>query len=611
MNRQVIKNRIRKILAYTATGLVFFIISGFLILQIPAIQERIIKRYLGNFSEITGFKTYIGSFQLLWFDRLEISNLEVFDPADNAMITVKNVVINFELSQLFEHRDLNVDGVYLDSANVYVTRIDETDTSRNLNINVFIDRINENFSGQGTGTGRAPRINIGEAVLQQSAFSYVDQDRDSIKNSFNYHHFSFDIDEAQLQNFLALGDTIQFKLNTLLAAQRNFPFKINQLSTFFRISQQGMEFVGLDLKTGKSTVTDTVLFSFNGQRELNDFNEKVNIHANFQNTTIYPEDLAFFAPEVGRFSQPLTLNGVFDGRISNFKLTKMVLVTGNTALKGSLDMEGLPVIAETFTILDLKNSTLDFNDLRPVLDQAALERLKPLGRVRMDGQFLGYFTDFVATGNFSGDLGDITSDINFKVNEDNFNKSVYSGKIALHDFDLGSYLKDTLNFQRVTLDGNVKGSGLTMQTADFKLNGKVDMIGIRDYNYTHIATNARFASEFFNGFFSINDPNLKFKAEGSIDLRKGVNEIKVKAKIDTALFKNLKLTDRELFVRSDIDVNLKGLQIDSIVGTADIRDFHIRNNGKSLSLGVIQLISERQQKNRAVHIKSSLMDAEI
>ncbi|MEX2235476.1 MAG: translocation/assembly module TamB domain-containing protein [Cyclobacteriaceae bacterium] len=611
MNRQVIKNRILKILAYSATSLLFLVISAFLFLQIPAIQEKIINRYLRGFSDVTGFQTSIEDFQLLWFDRLELTNLEVFDLENNRMIGVKNVLINFQLSQLFEQRDINVDGVYLDSADVFITRINESDTSRDLNINVFINRINENYAASGPGTGRSPRVNIGEAILNESAFAYVDQDRDSVKTGFNYNQFSFDINEAQLKNFLALGDTIQFKLQTLLATENDSQFKINQLSTFFRISQQCLEFIDLDLKTGKSSITDTVLFTFNGRRELNDFNEKVNVHANFKNTVIYPEDLALFAPEARRLTRPFVLNGVFDGRINNFKLTEMELITGNSVLKGALDMEGLPLLSETFTILELKNSTLDFEDLKGILGPQALDRLRPLGQVNMNGQFLGYFTDFVATGNFSGDLGDITSDINFKVNEKDFNRSVYSGKIGLQDFDLGTYLKDTLNFQRVSLDGNVKGSGLTLTTADFKLDGNVALIGIRDYNYRNIKTNARFASEFFNGFFSIDDPNLKFRAEGSIDLRNGINEIRVRANIDTALFQNLKLTQRELFIRSNIDVNIKGLHLDSIVGTADIKDFHIIHNGKSLSLDVIQLISEQNERNRAIHIQSSVMDGEI
>lgn len=610
MNRQVIKNRVVKTLAYSATTLAFLLISGFLFLQIPAVQEKIINRYLRGFSDVTGFRTTIGDFQLLWFDRLELRNVEVRDPEDNRMIAVKNVLINFQLSQLLEQRDVNVDGVFLDSARVFITRMNESDTSRDLNINVFVNRINENYGGNGP-TGRSPRVNIGEAILHQSAFTYVDQDRDSIKTGFNYNQFAFDIDEAQLQNFLAFGDTIQFKLQTLLATENASQFTINQLSTFFRISQQGMEFIDLNLRSGKSVVTDTILFTFNGRRELDEFNEKVNIHAHFENTVIHPEDLALFAPAAGRLTQPVVLNGSFNGRINDFKLTGMELRTGNSVLKGSLDMEGLPLLSETFTILELKNSTLDFTDLQGILGEAALDRLKPLGQVHMDGQFLGYFTDFVANGNFAGDLGRVSTDINFKVNEADFNRSVYSGKIAMKDFEMGTYLRDTANFQRVTLDGNIKGSGLTLSTANFKLDGKVDEIGIKKYNYKNIKTNARFASEFFNGLLSINDPNLKFRAEGSIDLRKGINEIKVRANIDTALFRNLKLTEQELFIRSDMDVNLKGLHLDSIVGTADIKDLHVVNNGKSLSLDVIQLISEQHNNNRAIHVQSSVLDGEV
>jgi hypothetical protein len=611
MNRQVIKKRSLKILAYSATTLVFVLISAFLFLQIPAIQKKILNRYLRGFSEVTGFRTSIGDFQLLWFDRLELKNLEVFDLENNRMIAVQNVLINFQLSQLLEQHDVNVDGVYLDAADVFITRINESDTSRDLNINVFVNRINENFGAGGNGTGRSPRINIGEAILNESAFAYVDQDRDSIKHGFNYNQFSVDIDEAQLQNFLALGDTIQFRVQTMLASDKESDFKINQLSTFFRISQQCLEFIGLDLQTGKSTITDTVLMTFNGRRELSEFNQKVQIHANLKNTVLYPEDLALFAPEASRLTQPIVVNGMFDGRINDFKLKDMELQTGHSLLKGSLDMEGLPLLSETFTILELKNSTLDFRDLRGILGEKALDRLTPLGRVQMDGQFLGYFSDFVANGNFDGKLGRLSTDINFKVNEKDFNRSVYSGKIAMYNFELGTYLRDTSNFQHVTLSGNVQGSGLTVETADFKLNGNIDEIGIRHYDYTNIKTNARFASQFFNGFFAINDPNLKFITEGSIDLREGINEIKVRANIDTANFHNLNLTDRQLFVSSDLDVNIKGLHLDSIIGTADIGNLHIINNGQSLFLDAIQVTSEQNGQNRSIEIESSLLDGKV
>ncbi|HEY0652727.1 MAG TPA: translocation/assembly module TamB domain-containing protein [Chryseosolibacter sp.] len=611
MNRQVIKKRIRKILAYTITSIVFLLISAFLTLQIPAVQDYLIDRYLSGFSKVIGFDSSIQTFRLLWFDRLELEGVKIIDPASNEMITAERIMVNFKLSQLLtKQNDINIDGVSVENAHVYVTKINESDTARNLNINVFVDRINENYGGSG-GTGRTPRINIGEAVVNGSRFTYIDQDRDSIKTGFNYNQFAFDIDEAQLQNFLVLGDTTEFNITTLLATDQHKDLNIKELSTFFRLSQASMEFTGLNLKANDSFISDTILFTFNGQAELSDFIDKVNVTAHLENTLLQPKDLALFAPEVRNMTNPLLINGYFKGRINNFRFTDMEVATGNTILRGSLDMDGLPDIHETFIILDLKNSRLDFNDLAFVINDNIVQRLTPIGRVGLDGQFLGYPLDFVAKGNIDSRLGNISSDINFKVNEQDFDRSVYSGQLALDNFDLGTYLKDTVNFQQVSLSGKVKGKGLTKNKADFTLNGRVKSIGIRDYNYTNIETNARFASQLFSGLFKIDDPNLQFSAKGSIDLREGQNLIKVEAQLDTAYLHNLNLTSKSIFLHSNLNINTQGLHLDSLRGTADLKDFVIHYDGEKLALPKVNVNIERDKNQRAVFVESTLVDGEI
>jgi hypothetical protein len=610
MNLQV-RNRIRKALTYSFTGFIFLLISGFLILQIPAVQESLIQRYLRGFSKVIGFNTTVESFQLLWFDRLELRNLNVYDPQKNRMIGAETVIINFQLSQLFKQDDINVDAVAVDGANVFLTMIPETDTSTNLNINVFVDRINENYGGSG-GTGRTPRINIGEAVINKSKFSYIDQEEEPIEEGFNYRQFTINIDEGQLQNFMILGDTTEFKVNTLLATDEKTNFNVTQLSTFFRLSQQSMEFFNLQVTAGNSTISDTIIFRYNSLAELSDeFISKVNIHAELRNTVIQPADLALFAPDAKRLTQTINLNGVFNGRVDNFKLTNMEVGTGHTTLRGSLDMEGLPDLTETFIILELKDSKFDFDDFSFLFNDQALERLRPLGRLNLAGQFLGYPTDFVANGQFSGKLGRIKSDINFKVNEKNFDLSEYSGQLALSDFDLGSYMRDTVNFQRVDLSGNVKGSGLTFKTADFKLKGKVNSIGIRQYDYKNITTNARFASQLFNGFLKIDDPNLQFTAQGSVDLREGFNTIRMQAQLDTAFLHNLHLTPNPTFVHTNIDIDVKGLHIDSVAGHTDLKDFKVSYKDKWLELDEIHLTAERSKQTRKIQLRSNLVNAEV
>jgi hypothetical protein len=533
MNLQVIKNRIKKIFAYTVTSVLFLIIAGFLILQMPPVQNRIIRFYLKDFSEVTGFRSTIDGFKMLWFDRLELSGVSIYDPAGNKMIRAGEIMINFELSHLLRQKNVNVDGIYLDSAHVYLAMLDESDTSRDLNINILIARINEKFAGSGGG-GKTPRINIGEAFLNKSQFTYYNQFKDSIRTGFNYNQFSVAVDEAQLEGFMIMGDTTEFNVRTLIANDIATGFPVTQLSTFFRLSQGGMEFTGLDLRAGESYIRDTIIFTYARQRDLNNFISKVKIHANLSNSIVNHKDLSLFAPGVERLGKPVHISGRIDGKVNKFKVQDMDVLLGNTRFKGTLDMDGLPEVTETFILLNVADSQLDPEDLSFLLSNDVLESLRPMGKLHVDGQFLGYPTDFVANGVLIGKLGTIRSDINFKVNEKDFNLSEYSGKLALSKFSLGRYLNDTATFQSVSLDGQISGSGLTEKTADFKLNGSVAYIGINDYNYRNITTNARFAAGLFNGYVEINDPNLEFQAQGSVDIRNGANRIVLDAKLDTA-----------------------------------------------------------------------------
>src|SRR5688572_17160492 len=126
MNRQVIKKRIRKILAYTITSIVFLFISAFLTLQIPAVQDYLIDRYLGSFSKVIGFETSIQTFRLLWFDRLELSGVKVLDVEKNEMITAESILVNFKLSELItKQNDINIDGITVENAKVFVTKVNE------------------------------------------------------------------------------------------------------------------------------------------------------------------------------------------------------------------------------------------------------------------------------------------------------------------------------------------------------------------------------------------------------------------------------------------------------------------------------------------------------
>lgn len=611
MNLQGIKNRIfrklKKIFAYTILFSAGFLVVSFITLQIPAVQESLISRYLTTFSTASGFKTTVESFNLVWYDRLEINGLVIRDPSKNTMIRAKNLKVNFVFHRLLDKSSVNIDAVELDSAQVSLITIPKSDSSSDLNINVFIEQINKMASsGKGGGT---TKVNIGEVVINNSQFNYEQQKVvDADVSRFNYNHFSLSIPEVQAQNFKIIGDTTQFNLLTLQATDLGTKLKVDQLRTFFRLSQNSMEFSGLHLKAGESVVSDTIILTYKNQKDLNDFVNKVHFKVHLSGTTIHPKDLALFAPETSVLKHPIQLSGALSGKASKLFYKQMNVKYANSTLNGSLEMDGLPAINETFINLKLSKSKIDIRDFIFAIPKDAYTRLEPLETFSLSGNFSGFITDFVAKGDFEGPLGKIVSDVNLKISEENIDRSLYEGNITLTSFDLGTYLNDTTTFQRVSLEGRIKGKGLTQLSADFSLAGTISSMGLRGYDYKNILTDANFSNQFFQGLIKIDDPNLQLNATGSIDFRKGKNLVNLSGRIDTAFLKPILHLKKDFFIQSNIDIDTRGLVLDSLFGEVFLSKATLQYDDESIKFDSVHLISSANGEKRNLTLRSSLLD---
>jgi hypothetical protein len=605
MKVQITKKRILKAGLYSLLVALTLFIVAFLVLQIPAVQKALLDRYLGKFKKVTHFDVSAEKLNLYWYDRLEIKGLKVLDPETNEMISIKQLLVNFELNQLNANSEVNIDAVSLDSARVSLVYIAESDTSKDININEFIAAINKMFAPPPGSKGKSPKVNIGEVVLMNSFFSLHHPDRDSLKHGFDHNHFQVGLEDAEIQAFKVIGDTIQFRLNSLVGTELGYQWPIHDIKTFFRVSQGGMEFLGLDVKAGKSYFNDTLVFEYNSLKDMSDFINKVSIQAKINQSLVHPDDILFFAPQSRRLPWPVQLSGLITGRVKHFYFDDMDLQMGNSRIIGKLEMDGLPSIRETFINLSVRQSPIDIDNWKFALPPFAYEKLKPLERFTLTGDYIGFFNDFVADGKISSRIGEIDSDINLKLDENNLEKSRYTGNLTLADFHMGEYLEDTTTFQHITMSGNISGVGLTALTADFVMKGKVESIGILNYNYTDIESNARFTKNFFNGSLTVNDPNLKCSVIGSVDLRDKVDLINLQARIDTARLQTLKLIPYDFSFRSDVTINSKGLNIDSLRGTAKLFNLDLKYKENSLSLDSIDIKSTIGGVNRTLEVSSS------
>src|SRR5690606_30502299 len=144
------------------------------------------------------------------------------------------------------------------------------------------------------------------------------------------------------------------------------------------------------------------------------------------------------------------------------------------------------------------------------------------------------------------------------------------------------------------MQGNIVGSGFQLENAEFDLKATITKLGIKGYEYRNINTDARMAKEFFQGQLSINDPNLRFEADASVDLRDDINKIMIQAQLDTALLKPLNLSKKEIVIATNLDVDMTGLEIDSIIGAASFTNTFFSYEGNALQIDSLDLLSLRK-----------------
>ena len=548
-----------------------------------------------------GFQIDIHHVHIRWFDTVVLEDIIIRDQNDSVMIQSEELMVKFKIRSLLNNLSRNVDRIILSNGEVNLIRDKET---RKINLTRFIREIKKLTARKNKTT---PPFNVDDIILDNVDFNMNDLSKDSIQGRFDYHHFSINHIRAGISEFKINADTVLMTIDKFTGNEPVYGLNVDHLTTGFGLSNRFLSLRNLDLSIGNSQIRDSIHFEFDGIYNLAYFLDSVTIKSSLAESTIYSKDLGLFAPYFKKYNEYYKLSGDFDGNIRNLSVDDLELYFGKSGrINGDLAFRGLPKIEETFMDLRLKNSRVHTRDLKQYIPENVFQHLSKFGLVSFNSQFLGFVSDFVADGYFRSDLGTIDSDLNLKI-EDNQTVS-YDGNLKTEDFNLGVYTDMPEIFQLVDLTGNVNGKGLILENALFNLDASINKIGIRGYDYQNIDTDANFAKELFEGKLIIDDPNLRFNGEATIDIRKGVEEVKINAVLDTMNLQALNLSEKQASISTIINLDIKGLQIDSLVGKADFEDTYITYDYRDLKIDSMSIVSLRENGFRNLDVISSAFD---
>lgn len=430
-------------------------------------------------------------------------------------------------------------------------------------------------------------------------------------NQFDASHLQLTGITGSIKNLVFAENSLTAELD--LAAKERSGFEIKKLQTKFKFAPDVIELGELLLETNKSRITNYYAMRYNNFNEdLKNFIEKVTLDANFVNTVLHSDDIAYFAPSVKSWNRSFTLTGNVTGAVSNISAKNILIKTGNTMVDGNIALHGLPDIKSTFidfTSHDLQTNYRDLVTLVPALRRVTKPQLNRLGNIRFRGNFTGFINDFVAFGNISTSLGNISADLNMKLPVNS--AAIYSGKIATAGFNLGQFLNNK-QLGNIALNGKVTGKGFSMNQLDASFDGTIHQLEFSGYNYQNIAIQGNIKKKVFEGALSINDPNLKIEyLEGMISFANEDIELNFDALLQHANLQKLRLVNENVSLSGHFNVDFAGTNIDDFLGTARMYNATLIKDSTKLSFDSLTVTSLINDSTKMLTFQSNEFEGEI
>lgn len=579
-------------------------------LQFKPVQTYVAQKVANYLSKELKTTVTIGGLYVKPFKSVVLEDLLVLDLQKDTLANFPKFLVDINKFSLKE-RILNIGTVQLNDGTFFLK--DYKDGGSNL------DFIIDYFDSPPPKTPKKKKkkfeIHFSRIILNELHFKYKNLKYNEKVNGVNFD----DIDVKELNGIF---EELNTKNHILQANIKNLTFKeksgfyLKNLTTFATVDSNAIEAKNLLLVTPKTRLQDYYQMRFNRFRDFKDYENKVQMKANFKDSHVASSDVAYFAPALNKMKLDVDIDGQITGPVNNLKAKKLSVKAGKaTYIKGDFNMKGLPNWEETFIDMKIELAGTNKKDLDEILTDLTGRKVKSIpeivnrfGNINFNGYFTGFQNDFVAYGEFKTKLGRLKSDVNMKIDK----KGVpsYAGSVKTYDFHIGNLINEPL-LGRVTSELYVKGRGTEVKELNEELKGEISYLDFKGYRYRNININGTFEKKFFDGSLKINDKNVQLDFDGGVNLNPQLPVFNFKANIRNAKLKTLKLYKDSLKIDAIFSSNFSGSNLDNIQGNLLLQHIKLNNLRGIYNIDSVYLSAKGTGMERSLNINSDILEAGI
>jgi hypothetical protein len=585
------------------------IILLWVLIQLPPVQTWLVARIGNVLEKETGYQFNIEKVDVRFPTELVLKDVSILDLNNDTILNSKELSLR-GLNGGFSAGHLGARKIQLIQPHFHLNILKGDSTS---NLTPLLDYFGSSQSDSSTST----QVQLDEISIRNGHFSFHDYNKEAINNLIDFNHIDLSEINVDVNDFYAAGPELDAVVNSIRFKEQK-GFTLTKLSGAFSLRQDSLQLQQFNLNTVQSKLAGNLLFKGNQWNAFNNFNEEVYMKANFESSKLDFADLAYFSSDLIGLERVVEFEGKVRGTVSNIKARNLfVKLDENTWLRGNINMTGLPNFRETFidasiTELNAIKSELDIIPLPPFNGNKTIKtppNFKQLGDIGFTGKFTGFLNDFVAFGTIKTNLGSIESDIELIERKNTFE---YRGDLKTIQFDLGKFYSEK-NFGKVTSTFVIDGKGLTRDDLDASINGTIESLSVKGYEYKRIQTSGDFKQNFFQGKLGIIDPNVQLTFDGIIDFTESVPFLDFITQITHFNPSALNLVEISDYtsISGDFRIKSRGLKLENINGSLEGEDILICTATSEYPLEHLELNLAQNAEGKSFQLTSDLASGQL
>ncbi|MCX7954012.1 MAG: translocation/assembly module TamB domain-containing protein [Bacteroidales bacterium] len=576
----------------------------FLIFKSPFIQTKIIKKLTTYIQDYLHTKVEIGSVDFTFFNNFIFNDITIYDTTNDTLFYVKTVILNTNILKFLKD-SITINKVHIEYPLIKINAID----SINYNY-TFLQKLFE--SNNNSKRSSRLSIKLKKFIIKNGSLIIN-------TNSANNNFKKFYIKKLNLHvsNFLLKEDIVALNINKLTFRERYKNLKLKNFSANIVKDNKKTKIEKLIIEANNSFLfLNKLIFKYKKFNDLIELDKNTKIYLDIKNSSIYLKDLSIVSTVFEEFTnEKFSLSGIIKGNLSNLKTNNLLISLSNkTYVKGNYNIIDITKPDKTFFVFNFDTLSVFKNDIKfleKFINKSILDLASEINTVFYKGNILGFLNNFVTSGYLETNIGKVNS--NVKIIIDTLSKTTtIDGSISTEDFNIAKIIKGKNLFGNISFKGNLN---LIIGQKGFKGNGKLSIskVFINNYLYSNIETEGNFTDKYFDGSFSISDPNIKFSFIGKVDFSSKLPVLNFMADFKYIKLNNLNIVnpDSQYTLSFMIDSKITGKDISNIYGNLNIYQAKFYNKNKEYNLNDISINISSLNDKHLLKVNSDFVIAEI